>query len=74
MRVSAFAVLNVVYGVASALGPVLLGALSDRMARSYGLAQGLAIAMAIGGGLYIWAGGHYVLAAWKLSRDAFNPC
>ena len=69
MRVSAFAVLNVVYGVASALGPFLLGALSDRMALSYGPAQGLAVAMAIGGALYVWAGLHYLLAARRLGRD-----
>jgi MFS family permease len=70
MRVSAFAVLNVVYGVASALGPMLLGALSDRMALSYGPAQGLAVAMAIGGALYVWAGLHYLLAARRLPRDS----
>ncbi|HYD23593.1 MAG TPA: MFS transporter [Croceibacterium sp.] len=70
MRVSAFAVLNVVYGVASALGPMLLGALSDRLALSYGPAQGLALAMAIGGALYVWAGWHYLLAARRLGRDS----
>jgi MFS family permease len=70
MRVTAFAVLNVVYGVASAVGPLLLGALSDRMAPAYGPAQGLAAAMAIGGALYVWAGVHYLLAARRLGRDA----
>jgi MFS family permease len=69
MRVTAFAVLNVVYGAASALGPLLLGALSDRMALSYGPAQGLAVAMAIGGALYVWAGLHYLLAARRLAAD-----
>jgi hypothetical protein len=67
--VTAYALLNVVYGLASALGPLLLGALSDRMALSYGPAQGLAVAMAIGGGLYVWAGLHYLLAARRLGRD-----
>lgn len=70
MRVTAFAVLNVVYGVASALGPLLLGALSDRMALSYGPAQGLTVAMAIGGALYVWAGVHYALAARRLGQDS----
>ena len=70
MRVTAFAVLNVVYGVASALGPLLLGALSDRMALSYGPAQGLAVAMAVGGALYVWAGLHYLLAARRLAGDS----
>ena len=69
MRVSAFAVLNVVYGIASAVGPLLLGALSDRMTLSYGPAQGLAAAMAIGGALYVCAGLHYLLAARRLARD-----
>jgi len=69
MRVTAFAVLNVVYGVGSALGPLLLGALSDRMALSYGPAQGLVVAMAIGGALYAWAGLHYLLAARRLGAD-----
>jgi MFS family permease len=69
MRVTAYAVLNVVYGVASAAGPLLLGALSDRMAPGYGPAQGLAMAMAIGGALYVWAGLHYLLAARRLAAD-----
>jgi MFS family permease len=69
MRVTTFAVLNVVYGLASALGPLLLGALSDRMAPFYGPAQGLAVAMAIGGALYVWAGLHYLLAARRLAAD-----
>jgi MFS family permease len=70
MRVTAFAVLNVVYGVASAVGPLLLGTLSDRMAPAYGPAQGLAVAMAIGGALYAWAGVHYLLAARRLGQDS----
>jgi MFS family permease len=69
MRVSAYAVLNVIYGVASALGPLLLGALSDRMALTHGPARGLALAMAIGGALYVWAGLHYLLAARRLRQD-----
>ncbi len=69
MRATTSAVLNVVYGIASALGPILLGALSDRMSLDYGPAQGLAVAMAITGALYVWAGLHYLLAARRLGRD-----
>jgi MFS family permease len=69
MRATAFAVLNVVYGIASALGPFLLGLLSDRMALSYGAAEGLAVAMAISGLLYVWAGAHYLLAARHVGPD-----
>jgi MFS family permease len=69
MRATAFAVLNVVYGIASALGPFLLGLLSDRMALSYGVAEGLTVAMAISGLLYLWAGAHYLLAARHIGPD-----
>jgi MFS family permease len=70
MRVTAYALLNVVYGLASAVGPLLLGALSDRMALPYGPSRGLVVAMAIGGALYVWAGLHYLLAGRQLGRDA----
>jgi MFS family permease len=69
MRATAFAVLNVVYGIASALGPFLLGLLSDRMALSRGPADGLAVAMAISGLVYLWAGAHYLLAARHVGPD-----
>lgn len=69
MRVTTFAVLNIVYGTASALGPLLLGMLSDRMALSEGPARGLAVAMAITGSLYLWAGLHYLLAARRMRVD-----
>ena len=69
MRATCSAVLNVIYGLVSGIGPILLGALSDRMALSYGPAQGLAVAMAITGGLYVWAGLHYLLAARRLGED-----
>lgn len=69
MRATASAVLNVVYGIASGLGPLLLGVLSDRMALDFGPSRGLALAMAIGGLLYIWAGLHYLLAGRHLAKD-----
>jgi len=70
MRATCSAVLNVVYGLVSGIGPILLGALSDRMAFAHGPAQGLALAMAIMGAFYVWAGLHYLLAARHLPRDA----
>jgi len=69
MRATASAVLNVVYGIASALGPLLLGRLSDSMALTHGASRGLALAMAITGLLYVWAGVHYLLAARHLRGD-----
>jgi len=69
MRATCSAVLNVIYGLVSGIGPILLGALSDRMALDYGPAQGLAVAMAITGALYVWAGLHYLVAARRLGVD-----
>jgi MFS family permease len=69
MRATATAILNVVYGAAAGLGPYLLGLLSDAMSARYGAAQGLTIAMAIGGALYAWAGAHYLLASRRYARD-----
>ena len=69
MRATASAMLNVVYGTVSGLGPLLLGIFSDTMARSYGSARGLALAMAIGGLFYVWAGVHYLLASRRYAAD-----
>jgi MFS family permease len=69
MRATCSAVLNVVYGIASGLGPLLLGYLSDGLAVSNGPVQGLTIAMAITGALYVWAGAHYLLAARHYAED-----
>jgi MFS family permease len=69
MRATTTAVLNVVYGVASALGPILLGVLSDRLALDHGAARGLATAMAITGALYLWSGVHYLIAARRMRAD-----
>lgn len=69
MRATCSAVLNVVYGIASGLGPFLLGTLSDQMAITHGATKGLTIAMAITGALYVWAGLHYLLAARKYASD-----
>jgi len=69
MRATASALLNVVYGIASALGPFLLGMLSDTMTQTRGDGLGLALAMALAALLYLWAGLHYLLAARRLAAD-----
>ncbi len=69
MRATCSAVLNVVYGIASALGPILVGYLSDGFAASRGEIDGLVLAMAITGALYVWAGVHYLLAARRYGAD-----
>lgn len=69
MRATCSAVLNVVYGLASAAGPVLLGLLSTGLARDNGEVRGLVLAMAITGALYFWAGLHYLLAARNYAAD-----
>lgn len=69
MRATASAVLNVIYGIASGLGPLLLGMLSDRMSLDFGPSRGLAVAMALAGLCYLLAGLHYLLASRHLARD-----
>lgn len=69
MRATCSAVLSGVYGVASALGPMLVGWLSTGFADSRGETQGLVLAMAITGALYFWAGLHYLLAARRYGAD-----
>jgi len=69
MRATASALLNIVYGIASALGPFLLGLLSDGMAARQGESLGLATAMAMAALLYLWAAAHYVLAARRLGEE-----
>lgn len=69
MRATCSAVLNVVYGIASAVGPIFVGYLSDGFAAGHGEVKGLVIAMAITGALYVWAGVHYLLAARRYGAD-----
>ena len=70
MRATGSALLNTVYGlIGQGLGPLLVGALSDRLARDFGAGDGLAYAMAITGALYLWAGAHYLLAGRHLRGD-----
>jgi MFS family permease len=69
MRATASALLNSVYAVAGAGGPVVVGLLSDRFAQSQGPAQGLVTAMAVTGALYVWAALHYWLASRRYVAD-----
>ncbi len=69
MRATCSAVLGVIYGIVSGLGPLILGWLSDTMAVSYGPVEGLVVAMAITGAFYVWAGLHYLNAGRYLKRD-----
>ena len=69
MRASAAAMLTGVYTLAGGVGPSLLGALSDGLSADYGEAKGLALAMAIAAAFYVWAAGHYFLAARHLAKD-----
>ena len=68
MRASATAVTGLVYSlIGGALGPLLIGGLSDR------LAGGLPTAMAIVAAGYAWAGLHYLAAARPLRRELPLP-
>jgi len=69
MRATASALLSAVYGVAGGFGPIILGAMSDRLQPSYGPGVGLAYAMALMSLAYLWAAAHYLLAARHVGRD-----
>ena len=72
MRATGTAVLAAIYGLlGQGIGPLAVGALSDMLMRRYGIDGGnaLAGAMALTALLYVWAGGHYLLAARHLGGD-----
>ena len=69
MRATASALLGVVYGVAGGIGPVVIGYLSDTLSLDYGPGLGLTYAMALAALAYLWAVGHYLLAARHLAAD-----
>lgn len=70
MRATGTALLNTVYGlVGQGLGTLLVGGLSDRLAPTYGSAQGLVYAMLAATLIYFWAGTHYLLAGRHLAAD-----
>lgn len=70
MRATANAFTNIVGGLFGGLGPVLIGALSDRLAAT-GLASHLALGYAMAGGalLSLWAAAHYFVAARTVAAD-----
>ncbi len=69
MRATASATLNAIYAVAGAIGPMLLGAMSDELEKRFGVGTGLAYAMAAMSLIYLWAGAHYLLAARHVGPD-----
>ncbi|WP_271078866.1 spinster family MFS transporter [Aurantiacibacter sp. MUD61] len=69
MRATASATLNGIYTLAGGVGPTLIGLLSDALSEEHGAGQGLAIAMAIGGAVYLLAALFYFLAARHLRSD-----
>lgn len=69
MRATASAALNAIYAVAGAAGPMILGAVSDRLTPHYAEGEGLAMAMAAVALAYLWAGAHYLLAARHVGPD-----
>jgi predicted MFS family arabinose efflux permease len=76
MRASATAVTSLVYSlVGGGLGPILVGALSDRFAEggAGGAGAGLATAMAVVAAGYLWAAGHYLWATRSLRREMTLP-
>lgn len=70
MRATANALLNIVFGFAGGIGPVIVGALSDRLATT-GMAPGPALSLAMAGTavLYWWAAAHYGIAARTVASD-----
>ena len=69
MRASCSATLNAVYGISGAAGPLALGWMSDSFAVANGPSQGLVMAMAAMGLMYVWAAAHYLLAARRYAAD-----
>jgi MFS family permease len=69
MRATAFALLNAVYAIAGAFGPIILGAMSDRFEARYAPGVGLAVAMAVLSLAQLWAAAHYLLAARHVGPD-----
>jgi predicted MFS family arabinose efflux permease len=74
MRASSTAFVGLVYSlVGGALGPLLIGGLSDRLAGSGGAAIGLAHAMAAMTVFYVWGAIHYLLASRHLPEELALP-
>ena len=70
MRATGSALLNGIYTlIGQGFGALIVGGLSDRLAPTYGRAEGLAYAMAITAAIYLWAAAHYFLAARHVGPD-----
>ncbi|WP_095012123.1 spinster family MFS transporter [Tsuneonella mangrovi] len=70
MRATANALLNIIFGFAGGIGPVVVGAASDRLA-AMGMPAGhaLSVAMAWTAIVYLWAALHYLWAARDVAAD-----
>jgi predicted MFS family arabinose efflux permease len=70
MRATSNALTNIIGGLVGGLGPVVIGALSDRLA-AQGFAPDVALGHAMAGGalLSLWAAAHYFLAARHIAAD-----
>lgn len=70
MRATANALTNILTGLIGGLGPLIVGALSDRLAAA-GFASHLALGYAMCGAglLSLWASAHYFLAARTVADD-----
>ena len=70
MRATGHAFTNIFTGLVGGLGPVLVGWLSDELARDgYPSDVALGYAMAAAGLVSLWAAAHYLLAARTLEGD-----
>ena len=70
MRVTAYALLNAIYAFMGGMGPLVIGAISDRFqASGIDSGQALSWALAITSLIYLWAAAHYLLAARHVGPD-----
>ena len=70
MRATANALTNVLGGLAGGIGPLMIGAGSDRLAAAgFGSGLALALSMAACAAIYLWAGVHYFFAARTIAGD-----
>ncbi|ANY18733.1 D-galactonate transporter [Tsuneonella dongtanensis] len=69
-RATVNALTNVLGGLAGGIGPLMIGAGSDRLlATGYDTGTALALSMAICSAIYLWAGAHYLFAARTIAGD-----
>ena len=77
MRATSYAVVGIIYAlIGGGLGPLLVGALSDRLApdaSGAGSANGLAAAMAVTAIFYLWAAVHFLIARRRIREELALP-